>query len=447
MRLELSEFERQLKALQKMPAGEFRDEMLSQLKNAEVYELDGKRRVPVTVKLMTSESPDVPAIDEAEIERIFQKKLNDIRKANPLPGNPLGAMPTMSNHIYTPTGQRTKVFSSDHLAKNFGQWVAGLRSKGMSESVNSAGGALVPEEFLSELIDQVNKFGVARRYARVHPMNSDTLTIPRVTGRTRAYYVGEGSNGTESTPSFDNVTLVAKKLMVLSIGTNELLADARDGGGIALADWLAMDAGRAIAYEEDLATFIGDGSSTYGGHRGVATLLGTTWPDTGSSSAGIQIASGNAWSEIALSDITSMMGKLPAWARDQAKFYCSSAFADSVLLKLLKIAGGVTSMELSTGAMPNFLGAEVVKTEVMPSSESNSSIPLLFGALPQAVAFGNRKQMDIEIATTGAVGSVNLFTSDSWAARTTSRYTVVTHNVGDGSSTAGGVVGLRMAAA
>ncbi|MCC7351709.1 MAG: phage major capsid protein [Phycisphaerales bacterium] len=445
MQLELNEFERQLKALQKMPAGEFRNEMLAQLKNASVYELDGKRRVPVTVKVMASEAPDVPAVDQAEIEKYVLKKLDDIRKANPLPGNPLGAMPTMNN--YTPTGQRTKVFSSDHLAKNFGQWVAGLRPKGMSEGTNSAGGALVPDEFLPELIDQVNKFGVARRYARVYQMNSDTLTIPRVTGRTRAYYVGEGSNGTESTPSFDNVMLVAKKLMVLSIGTNELLADARDGGGIALADWLTMDAGRSIAYEEDLAAFIGDGTSTYGGHRGVVTLLGSTWPDTGNSSAGIQIATGNAWSEITLSDITSMMGKLPAWARDQAKFYCSSAFADSVLLKILKSAGGVTSMELSTGALPNFLGSEVVRTEVLPTSASNSSIPLIFGNLPQTIAFGDRKQVNIEIATTGTVGSVNLFTSDSWAARTTSRYTVVTHNVGNGSSTAGGVVGLRMAAA
>lgn len=446
MQLELNEFERQLKALQKMPAGEFRNEMLAQLKNASVYELDGKRRVPVTVKVMASEAPDVPAVDEAEIEQHVLKTINNFRKANPLPGNPLGEFPGMNNHAHLTAGRRTKVFSSDHLAKNFGQWVAGLRSKGMSESVNSAGGALVPEEFLSELIDQVNKFGVARRYARVYPMNSDTLTIPRVTGRTRAYYVGEGSNGTESTPTFDNVTLVAKKLMVLSIGTNELLADARDGGGIALADWLTMDAGRSIAYEEDLAAFIGDGTSTYGGHRGVVTLLGSTWSDTSNSSAGMQIATGNAWSEITLSDITSMMGKLPAWARDQAKFYCSSAFADSVLLKILKSAGGVTSMELSSGAMPNFLGAEVVRTEVLPSSESNSSIPLIFGALPQAVAFGDRRQVNVEIATTGTVGSVNLFTADSWAARTTSRYTVVTHNVGDG-TTAGAVVGLRMAAA
>src|SRR5205823_4167781 len=122
------------------------------------------------------------------------------------------------------------------------------------------------------------------------------------------------------------------------------------------------------AYAEDSATFNGDATSTYGGITGVVTKLDTTWPSTSTSSAGIQIASGNNWSEIVLADITSMMGKLPAWARDQAKFYCSSAFADSVLMKILKSAGGVTGMELSTGAMPNFLGSEVVRTEVLAQS-------------------------------------------------------------------------------
>ena len=91
-------------------------------------------------------------------------------------------------------------------------------------------------------------------------------------------------------------------------------------------------------------------------------------------------------------------------------------------------------------------GADGDASEVLPTSDSNSSIPLLFGNLPEAVAFGDRRQMNVEIATTGTIGAVNLFTSDSWAARSTSRYTVVGHNVGDG-TTAGAVVGLRMAAA
>ncbi len=319
----------------------------------------------------------------------------------------------------------------------------GIQIKSANEGTNSAGGYLVPTELSNDLIQLVNSYGVFRRYSGVREMRSDVLNIPRRQGGLTASFVAEGAAGTASTKAWDNVGLVAKKIMVLARMSSELVEDAVIDIGSDLAGECAL----AFALKEDQCGFIGDATSTYGGITGVCPALLNKWTSTSTSSAGVVIAAGNAMSEVTMTNLTDTMALLPAYARRNAKWYCSSFAKDSIFMRLALAAGGVTLGDVVRGTTPAFAGYEIVLTEVMPASDVNSQIVAVFGDLSLASKFGDRRQITIAMATSGSVDGSELFTTDSIALRATERFDVVVHDVGDGSSVAGPVVGLRAASA
>src|SRR5229473_315589 len=88
--------------------------------------------------------------------------------------------------------------------------------KAQGEGIDSAGGFLVPEELMANIIVLREQFGVFRRECRVVPMGSDTLNWPRRTGGLTAFFTGENTAVTESQAAWDNVNLSAKKLAALT---------------------------------------------------------------------------------------------------------------------------------------------------------------------------------------------------------------------------------------
>jgi hypothetical protein len=102
----------------------------------------------------------------------------------------------------------------------------------------------------------------------VVPMGSDTLNWPRRTGGLTAFFTGENQAVTESQAAWDNVNLTAKKCAVLTRMSTEIEQDAV----VAIADWLVGEMAYAFASKEDDCGFNGDGTSTYGGMRGLTVL-------------------------------------------------------------------------------------------------------------------------------------------------------------------------------
>src|SRR4029077_10220309 len=88
------------------------------------------------------------------------------------------------------------------------------------------GGFLVPEVLERAIIDLREDYGVFRQLARIRPMASDFVTIPRRTGGLTAVPIGEGSDITESTKGWNNVNLTARKWAVLAKYSSELAEDA-----------------------------------------------------------------------------------------------------------------------------------------------------------------------------------------------------------------------------
>lgn len=310
------------------------------------------------------------------------------------------------------------------------------------EGVNATGGFLVPPEFENDLIDLREEYGVFRRNAKVTPMRSDTKSVPRRTGGLTAYPAGESTAGTESDKGWDRVELTARKWIVLARYTSELDEDAVIDIGNDLAEEMAY----AFSNKEDECGFNGDGTSTYHGIVGacpkIKGLSGTI-----ANIAGLVVASGNAYSEIVLSDFNNVKAKLPRYARKgNVKWYASQGFYHSVMEKLALAAGGVTAAEIAAGRnVEYFMGYPVEIAQVLPSVEANSQVCALFGDLRMAALFGDRRMSTIAISEHAA------FESDELMIRGTTRFDINVHDVGNADATAGlrkpgPIVGLITAA-
>ena len=98
------------------------------------------------------------------------------------------------------------------------------------------GGALVPEEFRSQLMMLMLQPNSIRSMATVLPMGSSTLTIPAIrdeshSGKTvyggvRAYWTESGGEIPESEPNFSQIRLTAKGLLTLTTVNNTLIMDS-----------------------------------------------------------------------------------------------------------------------------------------------------------------------------------------------------------------------------
>lgn len=317
--------------------------------------------------------------------------------------------------------------------KKSAQWCAdnGIVTKAPNiEGSNSVGGFLVPEQMESQIITLREQFGVIRNHARVLPMTSDILRMPRRASNLTAAFVGEASTASEGRETFDQVNLVAKKSMVLTRFSSELSEDTV----INFADDLAGEMAYAQSKLEDQAAFIGDSTSTYGGITGLANAVG---------SAGVSTASATAFTAITLAQIQAAFALLPQYADNaNAKIFCHKAVWNSVFLRLAYVSGGNNAVDLLTGSgQLSFAGYPVVLCQAMNSTTGNGSVAFHFGDMSQAVYFGDRRQTAIDFSN----AALSAFEQDMLVYRATTRWDLVCANVGD-TSTAGSIVTLKAGA-
>lgn len=158
----------------------------------------------------------------------------------------------------------------------FGEFLKGLynaginrtidsRLKANNEETGSAGGFLVPDAFVANLLMVALEQAIIRPRAMIVPMAGEHVKIPAVQdtshatnvyGGVQAYWTAESGAATESNAVFRQIGLTAKKLMGYTTVTNELLADS----AIALEAILTRMFGDALAYFEDDAFIDGSGA-------------------------------------------------------------------------------------------------------------------------------------------------------------------------------------------
>ena len=349
--------------------------------------------------------------------------------------------------------------NKEETAYRFGRWAAacmghrksvdwcnnnGIQTKAHLETVNSAGGFLVPDEFSNSLITLREEYGVFRRNASIEPMSSDTKRIPKRSATLSANFVGEAVAGTETTQTFQQVNLVAKKLMVLTTISNELNEDAM----INLGDSVAGEIAYAFALKEDECGFLGDGTSTYGGIVGAIEAINAV-----SSNLSIETCTGGdtTAATVILDDIHDLLGGLPMYAdTPNCKFYMHKSFFSACFERLVYDSGGVTAREISQGALGTTLfGYPVEFTPVMVTGSAADGAgatnklkyPVLFGDLGMACAMGDRRSNTITFSDS----ALNAFEQDEIVVRGTERFDIQVHAPGTAAE-AGPLRALKLAA-
>jgi len=261
------------------------------------------------------------------------------------------------------------------------------------EGDNSLGGFFVPVEMATRIIDLRYQYGVARRFADVEPMASETKTVPRRKSGVTAYAVGEAEAVTESDMDFTQVMLVARAWAALVKMSRELDEDAV----INFADRVAGEMAWAFAKKEDESLFIGDGTSTYHGVVGIVPKAN----DGSHAGAIYDAASGNtAYSTLDIGDFEGMIGQLPSWAEDGAAWYLHKVGYWASIGRLMNAAGGNTMTDYGNGPELSFMGYPVRFTPVMNSTtdaQTSTAGLAILGNLPLSSTIGDRRGFSFQV--------------------------------------------------
>jgi len=300
---------------------------------------------------------------------------------------------------------KNSLFKSEEDAYESGQWlmahVLGIESAGqwckdhgmeVKQTLTGSGGGnvLVPDILDNTIISLVEEVSAFVSNSFHYPMSSDNATVPRRTDGLTAYFPSETTATTASDVTMDDVTLIARTLSAMTKFSTEIAEDAV----LSVADLLTRELGVCLATKIDQCGFLGDGTSTYGGIKGLISTI----------AAGSQVESitGNVtFATLDAADFLSMVGKLPQYPGIMPKWYISQAGWAASIARLEEAAGGNTIRDIEGGFGRSFLGFPVVIAQSMNStltSQADAEGICYFGDLGMGTTFGDRK--GIELSTT-----------------------------------------------
>jgi len=131
-----------------------------------------------------------------------------------------------------------------------------LLSKALATGAQVTGGALVPEDYVSQMIELLTPHTVVRASQPITmPMPNGNLTMPRQVTASQASYIGENQPIPVSQPGFGQIKLTWKKLAVLVPISNDLIRySSPQASAVVQNDVLS-----AMAWREDIAFLRGAG--------------------------------------------------------------------------------------------------------------------------------------------------------------------------------------------
>lgn len=265
----------------------------------------------------------------------------------------------------------------------------GLVQNAMSTNDGLKGGFLVPEEMSQAIVRLRDERGVFPRFANVFPMGSEVAMINRVIGDVTAYWVGEGKEVTLSDAELGQAKLVASNLATLT----KISKDIDEEAIVSIGDLITTSAGYAMADKIDDAGFNGDGTSTYGGVKGLANAL--------VAAATVDAASGNvSAATLDLADFEKVVGTLPEYGSTAGpRWYMSKTAYWNSARRLMNAAGGNTIETLGGVYEPMFMGYPVTYVQVMPAGTAVSQIVAYFGHLELGATLGTRRGVSFAVST------------------------------------------------
>ena len=258
---------------------------------------------------------------------------------------------------------------------------AQIRAMGESTNSGADGGYLVPEEFSTLVITKKSAIAKMRKFATVIPMVTDKLHVPYDNNNTAPTWESENSNPTPSDASFAEITLTPYKLKVLSVVSNELLADAN----VSIINYLAEQFARTMAAEEDKQFFTGNGSSKPTGLRSLSVTSVT-----------------QAGASLAYSDVLKLFMALPEQYRANATF-ATSPTGIQLLMGLVDDQHRPIFMpSWEAGKPATLFGRPLIEVADWPTNltvgSASNTTEIWFGDLSTYVV-GDRQALEMSIST------------------------------------------------
>lgn len=263
-----------------------------------------------------------------------------------------------------------------------------MEAKDLRVANDTAGGYLAPEQFATEIIRNLVETSPVRQAARVSAISSGSLVLPKRTGTTTAYWVGETEPRTETQPAYGQVEIAAHELAAYIDVSNSLLEDA------------------AIDIAAELAR---DGAEEFGRAEGAAFVGGSgiKQPEGLLTNADVATYANGHATELQVDGLLGIFHSLPMMYRNRGVWMMNAATIGEVR-KLKDTNGDYLWREgLAEGNPPTILGRPVVEAVDMPDIEA-AATPILFGAVDEAFRIVDRVGLQVlrdpySVATSGIV--------------------------------------------
>ncbi|WP_297775627.1 phage major capsid protein [uncultured Roseovarius sp.] len=231
--------------------------------------------------------------------------------------------------------------------------------KALTVSSDEQGGYLAPAEMSTEFIRDLIEYSPIRSVASVRSIASPSVKYPKRTAGTNAQWEGEGEDSEESTVTFGQVEVPARKLMTHVDISNELLSDS---GGTAEAEV-------RLALAED-----------FGKKEGTAFVNGTgagqpeglmTHPDIA------EYVNGST-TVVSADNMIKMMYSLPAMYRNAGTWMMNGTTLG--VIRTLKDGDGrfLWQPSFQLGQPETILGRPVIEAVDMPDI-APGAFPILYG--------------------------------------------------------------------
>lgn len=264
---------------------------------------------------------------------------------------------------------------------NTPEWV----TKALSSDVTTAGGYIVPDEFLPEIVRIIETNGKMRPIVRHTPMGTDVKNLGTLTAGVTTYWTGQNQTITQSDPTFGQTILTAKKLAALTSSSSELLEDTP----IDLANFLATLFGEAFAAEEDRVILRGSVSAG-DPFNGVLFTSGVNQVTMGTGLSD--------FSDVQFSHISELADALTTAATVGARFFFNKNIR-RYLRDLRDLNHRPIWQETWAGSPPTLYGFEYVESDQMPgSADTAASTNFIAFGNPSHIWFGDRRAMTIAVS-------------------------------------------------
>ncbi len=295
-----------------------------------------------------------------------------------------------------------KDMKSDEKVKEFMKAILlgdKARAKALSTSVSGASpddakaGILIPEELMNEVMRIAeNQYGLARRDMFYLPFSGpgNSRKIPALGTSVSTFWTGEKGKKKSTQPKFGLVEQTLKKLAAIVPMTEEIMEDS----AINLTALIAKLFAEAIAKEEDLQFFAGDG---------------TVW--TGILNNGDVLVQYQAVSGIAnltADDLLDLQDQVPTSLQANAKYYMHRTVL-SVIRKLKDKDDNYIYQNPGQGLPPTLWNRPVELSDAMPAkSEVVPGSPyVIYGDLKQTCIFGDKQQIRVKLLEEATINDVD----------------------------------------